>query len=138
MGPLGVDAVSLPGVVCLTLEEWCDNWSERGLTDPFQTFGDKDIVKSMDELEDDETEGSEDDFRARKQAGWVCLGGSAFVSCFLVYDIMTGVVYGRSSETHRDTDPQWFWFMVCGYGLCALLMLAGFAASRIGDGWNDD
>jgi len=91
----------------------------------------------MTDPEDDEAENPEDDFPARKQVGWVSLGGFALTSCCLVYDIITGVAYGRSGEAHRDTDPQGFWFLVCGYGLCALLMLAGFAASRIGDGWND-
>lgn len=92
----------------------------------------------MTDPEDDQTENSEDDFRGRKQMGWVSLGGFAFTSGCLVYDIIAGVAYGRSGEAHRDTDPQGFWFLICGYGLVAFILLAAFAASRIGDAWNDE
>ena len=91
-----------------------------------------------DELEDEIVDDADSDLSTRRQVGWVFLAGAILTGALLVYNVFAGVVYGRSGEVRHDTDPQGFWFMVCGYGLCALMMLFAFAASRIGDGGKDD
>ena len=91
-----------------------------------------------DDFESETDDASEDDPSAHKQQGWAFLIGAAFIVCVLIYDVLTGAAYGRSGEVHRDVDPQGFWFLVCLYGFGALMMLFMFAASRIGDGWNED
>ena len=90
------------------------------------------------DFESETDDASDDDPSARKQRGWAFLIGAAFIGCVLVYDIVTGVIYGRTGAVHRDTDPQGFWFLICLCGFGALMALFLFAASRIGDGWSDD
>ena len=44
-----------------------------------------------DAPENETADDSEDNLRNRKRSGWLSLGGATFTSCFLLYDVLTGV-----------------------------------------------